>query len=481
MDVTDHREISFYWVTMRNVFWFLVLFREGESMKAKESMIELRNIIELNNTLCEAYDYLYKSKKFTAEVVDSMEYGISVIANYDFNVIRPEQNQELKAQCGLFLNLFHQIKVSHGLEQLLAAFMDWEVCFQRLIVRGFINEVWKESLENEELLEGILRLLLDCSVRVLDDLVALELISYSKLIGFKRPMEAYQMGIKAFEVFPEVGKYFCNESNDKFHYSYAPSEEHIFDACPSCNGKGIPYYTVHPFFAVNYDKMFSPVKMWMKCSKCGQLYAYNFPKALVEIHPEEEELGDEAYMSPRPMYLSIFCDILKRAKSLSDNGKMLLEVGPGTGELIATALELQFEVEAIEISRRQANRLQKLFNIDIHCMDFMKFETDKKYDVITMGDVVEHVTNPRKAIEKAYSLLNDTGVLWIATPNFKSGYSRIMGYNDPMWREPYHISYFSYDILKKLLEDVGFQVLDYSVSKRYKGSMELFAKKVDKR
>ena len=108
----------------------------------------------------------------------------------------------------------------------------------------------------------------------------------------------------------------------------------------------------------------------------------------------------------------------------------MLEVGSGTGELIATALEMKFDVEAIE---------------------------------------------------KEYLLLKYSGVLWIATPNFESGFSRILQDNDPMWREPYHISYFSYDTFKKVLEEVGFEVVDYEVSQRYNGSMELFAKKVDKR
>lgn len=168
-------------------------------------------------------------------------------------------------------------------------------------------------------------------------------------------------------------------------------------------------------------------------------------------------------------------------KSFAAGGKNLLEVGAGTGELIATALEMKFDVEAIEISRRLANRLQNLFHMDIHCTDFLKFETDKKYDIVTMGDVIEHVTKPREALEKAHSLLKDSGVLWIATPYFESGFSRMLQDNDPMWREPYHISYFSYDIFKKMLEETGFEVVDYAVSQRYNGSMELFAKKVDKR
>lgn len=459
------------------------MFEGGNAME--EPMKKLKNIMELNNTLCEAYNYLKENREGAQEIVDSMKYGIEVMDTYDFDLISEEQNIEIRTQNNKLKQSFQIAESDGGLDKILDIFLSWEKTFQNIVFLKIIQivlngrESWKD---NKEILEDMLVLIINCTIQLPVNFTALEVFAYSRLIAFKRPMEAYQMGLKAFEMFPELGKsFFVDKDSYGFNYVYDKPEEHIFEDCPGCGGKGTPYYTVYPLFAANYDKMFSPVKLWMKCSKCGQLYAYNFPKALVETHPEEEELGDESYMRPKLMHLRIFCDILKKAESFAGGGKTLLEVGPGTGELIATAMEMKFNVEAIEISKRQANRLQNLFRTDIHCMDFLKFETENKYDIVTMGDVIEHVTNPRAALEKAHALLKDSGVLWIATPNFESGFSRILQDNDPMWREPYHISYFSYDILENLLNEVGFEVVDYEVSQRYNGSMELFAKKIDKR
>lgn len=146
------------------------------------------------------------------------------------------------------------------------------------------------------------------------------------------------------------------------------------------------------------------------------------------------------------------------------NGKRLLEVGVGTGELIAVALEYGCEVEAVEISRRQSQRLQKLLDVDVHCMDFLAYDTSGHFDIVTMGDVIEHVTDPAAAIEKAHALLADEGVLWISTPNFESGFSRIMKYADPMWNEPWHVTYFSRDGLEDILRQNGFIVLESILS-----------------
>ena len=46
-----------------------------------------------------------------------------------------------------------------------------------------------------------------------------------------------------------------------------------------------------------------------------------------------------------------------------------------------------------------------------------------------------------------------------------------------MWKEPSHISYFSFRGLRSLAERCGFAVEDYRVSRRYNGSMELILTK----
>ncbi|HJD48093.1 MAG TPA: class I SAM-dependent methyltransferase [Candidatus Mediterraneibacter norfolkensis] len=46
-----------------------------------------------------------------------------------------------------------------------------------------------------------------------------------------------------------------------------------------------------------------------------------------------------------------------------------------------------------------------------------------------------------------------------------------------MWREPYHITYSSRESLTRLLEQAGFEILRYSVSGHYNGSMEMLCRK----
>ena len=61
--------------------------------------------------------------------------------------------------------------------------------------------------------------------------------------------------------------------------------------------------------------------------------------------------------------------------------------------------------------------------------------------MVIMGDVLEHVSDPVRAVEKAHELLEDDGALWISTPNFESAFSLVADHDDPMRRQQYHLNY----------------------------------------
>ena len=131
----------------------------------------------------------------------------------------------------------------------------------------------------------------------------------------------------------------------------------------------------------------------------------------------------------------------------------------------------------MEIVPEAAQEVADILNIPIWSGDFLRYTPNKTYSIIIMGDVLEHVTDPEQALRNAYALLEDQGVLWLSTPNFESSFSRMLKFNDPMWLEPYHITYFSRRGLEQLLAKCGFAVAEYSVSRRYNGSMELILQK----
>jgi predicted SAM-dependent methyltransferase len=82
----------------------------------------------------------------------------------------------------------------------------------------------------------------------------------------------------------------------------------------------------------------------------------------------------------------------------------------------------------------------------------------RKFDLLWMNHVLEHFRDPIKALKKAYNLLSETGVLYLATPDidfiFKTGVS---GWGH--WSASEHYILWSEQALVRELEKIGFNVI----------------------
>lgn len=297
-------------------------------------------------------------------------------------------------------------------------------------------------------------------------------------VSLSMPLESFQYSMRIFEEQPRVlaGKQAMHPG-----YVYRPTAQRTFERCPICGGEGTPYFRAFSYRMNHFDYPHLPVKLWMRCGGCGDLYTWKHPEECLKPAEEEREIRPDparagAAGNTGSSILSAWSRILNRLARYS-SGRDLLEVGIGSGEFLAVALEFGYRPDAVEISPESAQSIADMLGIPIWCGDFLNYEPDKTYSIITMGDVIEHVTDPERALRKAYRLLREDGVLWVSTPNFKSSFSRIRKFNDAMWSEPHHISYFSRDGFEALAAKCGFAVREYEVCSRYQGSMELILTK----
>ncbi|MBR1886325.1 MAG: class I SAM-dependent methyltransferase [Schwartzia sp.] len=293
------------------------------------------------------------------------------------------------------------------------------------------------------------------------------------------PMESYLYTIKIFEEQPRL---LSNPNNIHPEYEYRPSAQRTFEHCPICGGDGTPYYRAFAYYMINFAYPHLPTKLWMKCDKCGNLYTWCYPEDLLAKSNSNEIVYPDARMKYTAMYvpeskrLSVWCKVLNKVSKLS-GGHRLLEVGIGSGECLAVALELGFDTDAVEIDRGTAQRVANILGIPIWRGDFLNYSPDNRYSVITMGDVIEHIIDPEAALTKAWDLLEERGVLWLSTPNFESSFSRMMKFDDAMWLTSNHITYFSLRGIESLIKKCGFEICEYNISERYNGSMELILMK----
>lgn len=86
-----------------------------------------------------------------------------------------------------------------------------------------------------------------------------------------------------------------------------------------------------------------------------------------------------------------------------------------------------------------------------------------KFDVINLGEVLEHIPNPADMLKLVHAQLNTGGLVCVIVPNDFNPLQVILrddlGFN-PWWVVPgHHLNYFNVVSLTSLLEKCGFEVL----------------------
>ncbi|HKP54365.1 MAG TPA: class I SAM-dependent methyltransferase [Chloroflexia bacterium] len=108
----------------------------------------------------------------------------------------------------------------------------------------------------------------------------------------------------------------------------------------------------------------------------------------------------------------------------------LLDVGCATGLLVAHALSKGLDAEGIDSSEwavgkanlRTGGRCRRL---DLDTAEASTFSSS--YDIITMHSVLEHLSDPSRALELLFKLCRPGGVVYIQTLNADSLMHRVMG------------------------------------------------------
>jgi 2-polyprenyl-3-methyl-5-hydroxy-6-metoxy-1,4-benzoquinol methylase len=232
--------------------------------------------------------------------------------------------------------------------------------------------------------------------------------------------------------------------------------------CPLCaqprafyyaTAQDIEYFTTSDFFT------------FYRCDSCEVLFLHPMPSdRLSEIYPNN--------------YYSFRVDsgrsIAQRIKQFLDDrtfialthdikGEMLtaLDVGGGSGWLLNDLKRAEprvLQTTVVDIDPR-AEQIARSNGHDYHLTTFEQFNTDERFDIILMLNLIEHVTDPAAVLRKAKELLRPGGRIWIKTPNYDALDARI--FKNRSWggfHTPRHFVLFTRDSLVRHCEAAGFTV-----------------------
>jgi SAM-dependent methyltransferase len=203
----------------------------------------------------------------------------------------------------------------------------------------------------------------------------------------------------------------------------------------------------------------------VQCQHCGLLYT-NPRFAGGEILDSYVAVEDPLYLEERDGRVLTFERHLRPLEKIKAPPGKLVDVGAYTGVFVEIAAQHGWEacgVEpghwAVEQARERGLRMIEgtLASGDLG---------EGSLDVVTMWDVIEHVTDPLSEMRQAQRLLKTGGLLVVHTMDIDSLFARLMSNRWP-WLMEMHIYYFSRRTLKAMLEKAGFTVVRIEPQGRY--------------
>lgn len=147
----------------------------------------------------------------------------------------------------------------------------------------------------------------------------------------------------------------------------------------------------------------------------------------------------------------------------------LLDVGCGSGFFMALARERGWTVMGTEIASHCVAYARERLGLDIFEGDLTELDPARRFDVIAINHVLEHVADPIVQITAAQARLNDDGLLVVSVPNHRSFDAWRKGLEWEGWALPWHFYHFTPATLRGLLERCGLRVIrtDYGLSDEF--------------
>ena len=110
--------------------------------------------------------------------------------------------------------------------------------------------------------------------------------------------------------------------------------------------------------------------------------------------------------------------------------------------------------EAVNSAEKAGLKVKKVQNFESIPFD------DKKFDVVYLMQVFEHLIDPRIFLFELNRILKINGELYLGLPNYRSFWKNVFKKNWVCWFPPFHIVHYTTESIEKISSDFGFEVID---------------------
>lgn len=196
---------------------------------------------------------------------------------------------------------------------------------------------------------------------------------------------------------------------------------------------------------VNYNNL--QILQTTICNDCGLVWRSKVPKFswFVSAWNTRNKTGESNDILGMSKMVEIRRKI--RYRAIANNLKRVtkgmthLDIGTGPGRGLKEFINLGFDSIGLEpdISRAEVGQKEGLPVLNLTLEEFIEKNKNKKFDVVTVVQALEHMQNPQEFINKIKKVLKTNAILYIEVPNAKN----FIRWQDSLYME--HLYNFSFN------------------------------------
>lgn len=199
----------------------------------------------------------------------------------------------------------------------------------------------------------------------------------------------------------------------------------------------------------------------VRCSHCGLVYLN--PRIRQDVILESYASAvDPQFIKQNEPRIRTFrrsLDYLTRRHGLkASRDTRVLDVGCAGGAFPKAAADAGFSVIGVEPSKWLSEQGRLNYGLDIRTGVLGEQSLpSSSFDLITLWDVIEHLTGPSDVVTDIHRLLKPDGLFLVNYPDHASWARRILGYRWPFFLSV-HLIYFTPKTITRFLHEHGFEV-----------------------
>jgi 2-polyprenyl-3-methyl-5-hydroxy-6-metoxy-1,4-benzoquinol methylase len=232
--------------------------------------------------------------------------------------------------------------------------------------------------------------------------------------------------------------------------------------CALCNNNNTKQLLVKQGFSIVQcsNCSFVYVNPRLEDEQLATIYEHNYFK--------NKDYGYVGYEQEKRLRIRNFEKWLNDAEGfLSANALVnALDVGCAAGYCLDVMEARGWHSEGLELDEDICENLKKAGKIACHS-SLENFKTKRKYQVITLFDVIEHIPNIDGAFKKLNNLLDVNGIIIMVTPNHDSLQRRAFGKKWFQYKPIEHIQYFTIRGLNVFAKRNNLQIVHHAKCGQY--------------